>query len=71
MPPQHNTHQTNHRHTTSVYVTATVCCLSPLRTGLLDEQGQPVPGAATAAGKAMPHAAQMMAQMMAAQQQGA
>jgi len=36
--------------------------------GLLDKDGNPVPGAATAAGKSMPAAAQMMAQMMAAQQ---
>ena len=37
--------------------------------GLLDENGQPIPGAATAAGKAMPAAAammQMMQQQMAA-----
>ena len=34
--------------------------------GLLDENGQPLPGAATAAGKAMPAAAAMMAQMQAA-----
>ena len=31
--------------------------------GLLDENGQPLPGAATAAGRAMPAAQQMMAQM--------
>ena len=35
--------------------------------GLLDQHGNPLPGAATAAGKKMPAAAQMMAQMMAAQ----
>ena len=33
--------------------------------GLLDAQGNPVPGAASAAGKALPAAAQMMQQMMA------
>jgi len=35
--------------------------------GLLDKNGNPVPGAATHAGKQMPAAAQMMAQMLAAQ----
>ena len=35
--------------------------------GLLDKDGNPVPGAATHAGKQMPAAAQMMAQMLAAQ----
>jgi len=35
--------------------------------GLLDKAGNPIPGAAAAAGKQMPAAAQMMAQMLAAQ----